>query len=167
MFNFFPKLPWGSVSEGMRETRTFLQQTPLCMERSIRNCDYTLTNISHYFPRCHAFSCFFIFFTPALLSGMPFQSPPLIWISCVLKNQTELSFFSWVFSALFACVSIPCAKGTSVLNSHSSYPKPDRASELPGGDFIHTKPESCYWRIWFSKFWVGFESLYLKKIPSR
>lgn len=160
MFNSFPKLPWGSMNEEMRETRTFLPQSPLYMERSIRNCDYTLPNSSIISPNVMHF--------PASLSF----SHQLSYLECpfnhsVLKNETELSFFSWVFSALFPRVSIPSAKGTSALNSHSSYPKPDRASELPEGDFIHTEPESCYWRIWFSKFWVGFKSLHLRKIPSR
>ena len=46
MFRFFPKFPWSIMSEGMRETRTFLQQISLYMERSIRNYHYTLANFS-------------------------------------------------------------------------------------------------------------------------
>ena len=84
-FHFFPKLPWGIMSEGMRETRTFLQQISLYMERSIRNYHYTLANISHYFPKCHVFFCLLLFSHQLSYQKCPFNHHRLSQFHSSLK----------------------------------------------------------------------------------
>lgn len=156
----------GQHKRGFGGELDFLQQNLLYLDGGIHSCHYSLTNISHYSPISHAFSCLCIPSAPLILSEMPFQPSSFIRISFVLKNQMDFEFLSWVFSQL-PWVSFPCADGALALSYHGTCPKLDWAWALSGGDFSHTAPGSCFWRIWFYRSWVAFRNQhYLKSAPT-